>query len=73
METYCWPPWRPSQLVSNQERSAARASLRFRNGPNTPPPTGDISAHQRPCWSGSTCEAREMAGLPSAARSISSV
>ena len=41
-------------MTSNQECSAARASLRFRNGPRTGPPTGDMSAHQRPCWPGST-------------------
>ena len=66
------PPARPSQLVSNQVCSAARASLRRVKGPRAGPLTGERSAHQRPCWSGSTCDARAMAGLPSAVRSICS-
>jgi hypothetical protein len=36
-------------------------------------PTGERSTRQRPCWSGSTWDAREMTRLPSAERLISSL
>lgn len=46
METDYRPPKRPSQFVSSQECSAARASLRKSNGPSSGPLLGDISARR---------------------------
>ena len=49
--------------------SAANASDLLPNGPNTGPPTGPMSAHQKPSLSGSTWLARVICNLPSSRRS----